>query len=258
VKFREIFCFEFAYQARRARTWIFFAVLLVVANRLRASGGATSLFTAAQETLLLGLLWALMAPSVAGGAAARDVQTRMHPLVYTLPIRKGDYLGARFLAALGLNALILLAVPLGMLVDFLLPGGNPESIGPFPPVAYVGAYGLLALPTAVIFSAIQFSFAALTRKAVVSYVGTVLFCVGAGITGAVVTNVFHLPALVALLDPTARTILGRIPETTLREMDPVLVGMKGSMLANRLLWVAIGLVVLAFTYRRFRFEDRAE
>jgi ABC-2 type transport system permease protein len=257
VKFREIFCFEFAYQARRVRTWLYFVILFVVANRLRG-GGVNSLFTAAQETLLLGLLWALMAPAVAGAAAARDVHTRMYPLVYTAPIRKADYLGGRFLAALGLNALILLAVPLGMLVDFVLPGGNPEIIGPFPPVAYFGAYAFLALPTAVIFTAVQFSFAALTRKAVVSYLGTVLFCVGVGITSAVVSNVFHLPTLVALLDPTARIILIRIPETTLREMDPVLAGMKGSMLANRLLWVGIALVVLAFTYRRFRFEHRAK
>ena len=132
-----------------------------------------------------------MAPAVAGSAAARDVQTRMHPLVYTAPIRKADYLGGRFLAAFVLNALILLAVPLGMLVDFLLPGGKPEIIGPFPPAAYFGAYGFLALPTAFTFTAVQFSFAALTRKAVVSYLGTVLFCVAVGITAAVVTNVFR-------------------------------------------------------------------
>jgi ABC-2 type transport system permease protein len=257
MKFREIFRFEFAYQARHVRTWLYFAILFVVANRLRG-GGVNSLFTAAQETLLITLLWALMAPAVAGGAAARDVQTRMHPLVYTTPIRKADYLGGRFLAAFGLNALILLAAPLGMLVDFLLPGGKPEIIGPFPPVAYFGAYGFFALPTAFIFTAVQFSFAALTRKAVFSYLGTVLFCVGVRITAAVVTNIFRLPTLDELLDPTARIILIRIPETTLIEMDPVLVGMKGSMLANRLLWIAIALVILAFTYRRFRFDHRAK
>jgi hypothetical protein len=257
VKFREIFRFEFAYQARRVRTWIYFAILFFVANRLRG-GGVNSLFTAVQETLLLGLLWALMAPAVAGGAAARDVQTRMHPLVYTAPIRKADYLGGRFLAAFALNALILLAVPLGMLVDFLLPGRNPEIIGPFPPVTYFGAYGFLALPTAFIFTAVQFAFAALTRKPVFSYVGVVLFCVGVRITAAVLSNVFSLPAVDALLDPSARIILVRIPETTLLEMDPFLVGMKGTMLANRLLWVAIALVIFAFTYWRFRFEHRAK
>lgn len=257
MKLQEILRFEFAYQARRVRTWIYFAILFVVANRLRG-GGVNSLFTAVQETLLLSLLWALMAPAVAGSAAARDVQTRMHPLVYTAPIRKADYLGGRFLAAFGLNALILFAVPLGMLVDFLLPGGKPDIFGPFPPVAYFGAYGFLALPTAFIFTAVQFAFAALTRKAVFSYLGTVLFGVGVGVTAAVVTNVFHLPALASLLDPTARIILVQIPETTLFEMDAVLAGMKGTMLANRLLWVAIALVIFTFTYRRFRFEHPAK
>jgi ABC-2 type transport system permease protein len=257
VKFREIFRFELAYQASRVRTWIYFAILFVVANRLRG-GGVNSLFTAAQETLLLGLLWALMAPAVAGGAAARDVQTRMHLLVYSAPIRKTDYLGGRFLAAFALNALILLAVPLGMLVDFLLPGGKPEVIGPFPPVAYFGAYGFLTLPTAFIFTAVQFAFAALTGKAVFSYLGTVLFAVGVRITAAVLTNVLSLPTLDALLDPTARIMLGRIPETTLVEMDAVLLAIRGSILANRLLWVAIALVIFTFTYRRFRFEHRAK
>ena len=112
MKFREIFRFEFLYQARRVRTWLYFGVLFVVANRLR-DGGVNAPFTIAQETLLAGLLWILMAPAVAGSAAARDVQTRMHPLVYTTPISKADYLWGRFLAAFVLNALILLAVPLG-------------------------------------------------------------------------------------------------------------------------------------------------
>jgi ABC-2 type transport system permease protein len=35
MKFREILRFEFAYQARRVRTWIYFAVLFVVAYLLK-------------------------------------------------------------------------------------------------------------------------------------------------------------------------------------------------------------------------------
>ncbi len=100
VKFREIFRFEFVYQARRVRTWLYFVVLFAVAYGLR-DGGINSPFTVTPETLLTGLLWILMAPAVAGSAAARDVQTRMHPLVYTTPISKADYLGGRFLAAKG-------------------------------------------------------------------------------------------------------------------------------------------------------------
>jgi hypothetical protein len=41
---------------------------------------------------------------VGGAAAARDVQTRMHPLTYTAPVSKADYLEGRFLAAFVLKA----------------------------------------------------------------------------------------------------------------------------------------------------------
>ena len=37
MKFREIFRFEFVYQARRVRTWIYFAILFVVAYQLSPS-----------------------------------------------------------------------------------------------------------------------------------------------------------------------------------------------------------------------------
>ena len=124
-----------------------------------------------------------MAPAVAGSAAARDVQTRMHPLIYTAPISKADYLGGRFLAAFVLNALILLAVPLGMLAALFLPGVEPEIVGPFRPAVYLSSYGVLALPTAFTFTAVQFSLAALKRRAVVSYLGSVLFFVTVGYRG---------------------------------------------------------------------------
>jgi ABC-2 type transport system permease protein len=257
VKFREIFRFEFMYQARSVRNWLYFAVLFVVACLLR-NGVVNSPFAIAQETLLTGMLWILMAPAVAGSAAARDVQTRMHSLVYTTPISKTDYLGGRFLAAFVLNALILLAVPLGMLTNFLWPGVKSEIVGPFPPAVYLSAYGVLALPTAFTFTAVQFSLAALRRRVVVSYLGTVLFFVTVGATVGVVTNVLRMPTLGTLLDPTVRIILVIIPETLPPlGLNAALMGLKGSILANRLLWIGVALAILAFTHVRFRLGDRA-
>jgi ABC-2 type transport system permease protein len=256
VKFREIFRFEFVYQARRVRTWLYFAVLFAVAYGLRS--GVHSPFAIAQETILTGLLWVLMAPAVAGSAAARDVQTRMHSLVYTTPVSKTDYLGGRFLAAFVLNALILLAVPLGMLAALLFSGVKPEVVGPFPPAVYFSSYGVLSLPTAFTFTAVQFSLAALKRRAVVSYLGTVLFFVTVGATVGMVTNVLHMPTLGTLLDPTVRIILVIIPETlTPLGMNTALFGLKTSILANRVLWAGISLAILVFTHFRFRLDHRA-
>ena len=200
-----------------------------------------------------------MAPAVAGSAAARDVQTRMHPLIYTTPISKADYLGGRFLAAFVLNALILLAVPLGMLAALLLPGVEPEIVGPFRPAVYLSSYGVLALPTAFTFTAVQFSLAALKRRAIVSYLGSVLFFVTVAIAAGVVTNVLQMPTLGKLLDPTCRIIVLVIMSETLTplEKNTVLIGLESSILANRLLWIGVALAILAFTYVRFRLGHRA-
>ena len=262
MKFREIFRFEFVYQARRVRTWLYFAVLFAVAYmlvRTDPGGGGevvNSPYDIAQDTVLTGLLWVLMAPAVAGGAAARDVQTRMHPLIYTAPISKADYLGGRFLAAFVLNALILLAVPLGILAALYLPGVDRGIVGPLRPAVYLSSYGVLALPTAFAFTAVQFSFAALKRRPIVSYLGSVLFFAS---PAGLVTNVLQMPALGKLLDPTCRlNVLVLMGDTlTPLEKNTVLIGLESSILANRLLWIGLALAILAFTHVRFRLGHRA-
>ena len=261
MKLREIFRFEFLYQARRVRTWLYAAVLLVVAYLLTRSGIdsarngsllANSPYGVAVTTLLCSVLWMLIATAVAGSGAARDVQTRMHPLVYTTPVSKAEYLGGRFLAALALNALILLTVPAGILLALLVPGAEPDIIGPFRPAAYLSAYIGLALPTAFSVTAIQFSLAALRRRAAVSYVASVLFLVTTFLSGAVI-NLLRMPRLGKLLDPLGLSVLSSA--WTPIQRNTLLVAMQGPMLANRVLSIGIGLGVLGLTYQRFRFAQ---
>jgi ABC-2 type transport system permease protein len=261
VKFREIFRFEFVYQARRVRTWLYFAILFGVAYSLvrtdpGGEGVVNSPFDIAQDTVLTGLLWVLAAPIVAGSAAARDVQTRMHALIYAAPIGKADYLGGRFLAAFVLNALILLAVPLGALTAVYLPGRAPNLVAPLRPAVYLSSYGILALPTAFAFTAVQFSFAALTRRPMVSYLGSLLFLAN---PAGLVTNVLQMPGPGKLLDPTLRlNVLVLMGDTlTPLEKNTVLTGLDRSILLNRLLWIGVAVAILAFTYVRFRLRHRA-
>jgi ABC-type transport system involved in multi-copper enzyme maturation permease subunit len=194
-----------------------------------------------------------MAPAVAGSAAARDAQTRIYPLIYAAPISKADYLGGRFLAALALNALLLLAVPLGILCALLVSGANAGT-GPFQIATFLSAYGVFALPTAFTFTAVQFSVAALKRRPIVSYLGSVLFFVIIGACGALITNVLQMPAIGTLLDPTCRmSVLVLVPETlTPLEKDTALIGLGNSILANRFLWFCVASGILLFTYNRFR------
>jgi hypothetical protein len=152
----ETFRFEVAYQSRRVSTWLYFVLLLGVSFLMarevfvnEAQEGSYFLnapFAVAQVTLVECILSLLPLAALAGGAAARDVETRMHPLLYTAPVGKAAYLGGRFLAAFALGALMMAAIPAGLLAAALLPGEHADLIGPIRPAAYASAYFLLALP----------------------------------------------------------------------------------------------------------------
>jgi ABC-type transport system involved in multi-copper enzyme maturation permease subunit len=189
VKLLGILRFELAYQVRRPWPWLMFAVLLVVSFLMtRDAAVADALyddffvnapFAIAITTVVGGLLWLLLAPVVAGEAAARDVATSMYALVYTSPTGKRDYLLGRFLAALVLNATLLLAVQIGIVLAIYSPGVNAELIGPFRPAAYLTAYAYLALPNAVLATTLQFAIALRTGRPMAAYLGS-LFLVFMG------------------------------------------------------------------------------
>jgi ABC-type transport system involved in multi-copper enzyme maturation permease subunit len=268
MKLLGIFRFELAYQVRRLSTWLPFAALAlvsflfirksVVADALYADFFINSPFIIAVVTVFCTLFWLLVAAGVAGEIAARDVETGMHPLTYTAPIRKAEYLGGRFLAVLAINALILLAVPLGVMLAVYAPGVDASIVGPFRPAAYLTAYGFLALPNALLGTAVQFAWATLGRRSIGSYVGSVM------LFGVVYAGIFAVmyflenQQLAELLDAFAHlTVVDLTLNWTPIEKTTRLVTLEGSLLRSRLLWLGIALAALAFTYARFRFEHLA-
>jgi ABC-type transport system involved in multi-copper enzyme maturation permease subunit len=265
VKLLGIFRFELAYQVRRLSTWLPFAALAlvayvfirqnVVADQLYADFYLNSPFIIAVVTVFCTLFWLLVAAGVAGEIAARDVETGMHPLTWTAPVSKAEYLGGRFLAAFAINALILLAVPLGVMLAVYASGVDPQIVGPFRPAAYLTAYGFLALPNALLGTAVQFAWATLGRRAIGSYVGSVV------LFGVVYSGIFAVMYFLderqyaELLDAFAHlTIVDLTLNWTPIEKSTRLVTLQGSLLRSRLLWFGVGLAALAVTYARFRFE----
>src|SRR3954471_7322287 len=101
MKLWAIFRFELAYQVRRAWVWLIFAALAVfsflvqrdnsLAEALYQDFFVNSPFAIAKTTVAGGLIWLLLATTVAGEAAARDVGTRMYPLIYTASVSKLEY-----------------------------------------------------------------------------------------------------------------------------------------------------------------------
>ncbi len=270
MKLGQIYRFELRYQLRRASTWLCFVLVTLVAflftrgnylgDALYADFFLNSPFVIASTTVFASLFWFVVAAPVAGELGARDVATGMHPLTYTSPLSKTEYLGGRFLAALTLNATILLGVPLGILLCVYASGVDAEVIGPFRPAAYLAAYGFLALPNAFVGTSVQFAWAALGRRAIASYVGSVLlFFVAYG--GMLVLNIFvGRPDLAMLLDVFAHIYITSdlILNWTPIEKSTRMLALEGPLLHSRLLWMGIGAATLAFTWARFRFAHHTD
>ena len=263
MKLREIFCFELACHSRRVSTWFYFAALLLLTRYMTmeiASEFASSerfFFHAplivAIVSVFSGLIGLLIAAAIAGDAGARDVQARIDPLLYTSPVSKGTHLAGRFLAALSLHALILLAVPIALLLVEVAPPRDAGLVGPFRPIVYVAAYGLIALPNAFISTAFLFSIAALSRRAMASYLGALFLGGLCVLNWAYLARALGEWRLAQLLDPFAGTALSQLAmQWTPVERSTRLIGSQGSVLLNRLVWIAIALAVLALTYFRYR------
>jgi len=268
MKFREIFRFEFGYQVRRLPTWLYFIVITAIAFlQIRGNYLADALyddffinspFIIAMVTVFGSIVWLLIAASVAGEAAARDVQTGMYSLTYTSPVKKLDYLGGRLLAALLVNALVLFGVPLGIILAVYLPGVETEVIGPFRPVAYITAYGFIALPGALVTTALQFSFAALNGRIKAAYLGSMIVFISAYIVAPLVAIPLGQKEFGKLLDPIGTiNIVSRLAtEWTPAEKSSRLLSIEGTLAWNRMFWISIGLVTFALTYLRFQFAYR--
>jgi ABC-2 type transport system permease protein len=259
----EMFRFEIAYQARRATLWLSFPALLtltfymtrqIYVDNARNDGYFfNGPFVIAVMTFLGSVTGLLVATQLVGDAAARDVQTRMDPLFFTTPVGKAAYLRGRFLAAFILYAVVLLAVPLGLLLAAAVPGPEAELIGPFRPAAYLGAYLSIALPNAFVASAVLFSMAALSRRAVATYIGSLLIFIVVVFSRVFVAGTLGSWELAKLLDPFGWTVLGELSRAwTPVEKSTRVIGLQGSLLWNRLLWVGIALGVLTLTHLRFR------
>lgn len=269
MKFRKIFTMELTAQLRSVSTWLILAVMVFfalepaaedyVSSALEGEHFLNAPFIVAVVAGMGSLFWMLIAAVIAGHAGARDAEAGIDPLIHTAPLGKTEYLGGRFLAALLINAGLFLAMMLGFLLTVHVRGLSPEVLGPFRPEAYVTAYLYIALPNAFIATAIQFSFATLSRKSIAAYFGSMSLFAVPFILPSALKLVWDLE-LEQYLDPLAfMTVLGGELTSgwSAGELNTRLISLDGTFLVNRLLWMGIAMGVLVFTRFRFRFAHPA-
>ncbi len=260
MRLREIFRYELGYRLRSPSTWAYAAFLfLVMIWGLAATGEGSAVIKVnspqqvAQGIVLFGGLFGLLVSAgLFGDAAIRDVASGMDPLLYTTRLRKAEYLGGRFLAALAINAILVWALPLGFWVATVTVA-EADAVGPNRLAAYLQPVLLFLLPNLVLVGAILFTIGALARQVIPVYLGAAGFFIGYMVAANYWMGI-ESPVLSALADPLGINALMAMTRYWTRvELGTRLFGFPTMLVWNRVLWFAIAAGVLAVLHRTYRF-----
>ena len=271
--FLQIFKFELWYRLRRPATYIYFGILLLLALLLMITAGGffkgvavsvgskvlvNSPFSLNGYTNVLTLIpGVLLISAMFGPAVMRDFDTRMHPLLYTTPISRVGYLGGRFAGTFVITMLVLSGIGLGLFIGTLIPGMPAERIGPQKLLYYLNPYLTLVLPNVLLMGGIFFALGTLTRKALATYVGSIVFLVLYFVAQSQLTDLDN-QTLAGLLDPMGTGATRQLTKYwTPAEKNTQIVPLAGLLLTNRALWLGVGLALLGFCFWRFRFAQSA-
>jgi ABC-2 type transport system permease protein len=263
--------FEFRQRLHRISTYVYFLVFCGLGYLFTLmSGGAVPESTIEFGTggkvlvnspyaldLIIGYVTffgAVVTAAIAGQATYQDVDSRTTDFFFTAPIREFDYLGGRFLGALAIQVLIFASVGLGAWIGTLMPWLDPTRLGPQRLAAYLHPYFVIVLPNLILLTAIFFSLAALRKKMLAVYAGSVILLIGYFVaqqfSGTVTPSVPW-----ALADPFAGNAMDHLTRYwTPFERNTRLIPLAGILLWNRVLWLAVGSALLALTYSRFSFS----
>ena len=268
---RAIAAFEVVNRLRRISTYVYALVffsaafLLVIAfggafkeASFGLGGGEKVLINSPYSlAVYIGLLSYFGLPvtaAIMGRAAQQDFEYDVYPFFFTSPISKLQYLGGRFLGAFAVMLLIFLSIPIGALLASAMPFLESTRVGPNRLLAYLGPFVIIVVPNLLFTGAVFFGMAALLRKILPVFLTAVLVLLGY-LIGARLAGELENKVLASLIDPFGQFALSQITEYwTVFERNARLIPFAGVLLANRLIWAGIGIVVFALAYRRFAFS----
>jgi hypothetical protein len=260
-----ILAFEFRRRLRQISTYVYFLVFFGLGFLfvLMSGGGlsnasvdfgtggkvlVTSPFALVLIIMYVSFFGLVVTAALAGQATYQDVDNKTTAFFYTAPIAKFDYLAGRFLGSLAAQVVIFASVGLGAWAGTHMPSLDVARVGPQSALSYVQPYLTLVLPNLILTSAIFFALAALGRRMLPVYAGSVLLLIGYFVANQISADL-TTTTLAAMLDPFGGNAVSRLTQYwTPFQRNAQFVPLTGVLLWNRALWLSIAGVLLAFTY----------
>ncbi len=196
------------------------------------------------------------------GAALRDFNNNTHQIIFSKPISKAGYFFGHWLGGIISATLPMLGISLGILLGSVCAAAfgwqDADRFGPVFWSAHLSAFIIIVVPNTIFIGSIIFTISTLTRNTLYGYLASILLLVAYIASGVLVSDIQN-ENIAALLDPLGPRVCGLLTKYwTVDEKNTQVLGLQGLLLANRLIWLAVGFLVLIFGYFKFSFSDKVE
>jgi ABC-2 type transport system permease protein len=263
--FKNIFLTEFRKNISSPAFFIFFIILLVISiifamttdtgTYLMGVNHGKEIQNApivlAQLIARFSVLGVLFSIVIIGRAVAKDFEANIHEFIFASPVSKTSYLFGRLSGSTLANLLIFIAIPIGYEIGLFFVQG--KEVGAFKLSSYVLPFLISVIPNLLLIGSVFFALATLTRKMTATYLSGIGFLAIYTMIGVLLHRMDNEVAKV-LLDPFGITSLTwQTRFWTVSEMNTLQMPINNLLISNRIIWSIIAIMILIFTYYRFRF-----
>ncbi len=263
--------FELRYWLKTPMVWIFLfintlLVFFAIASESVTIGGGignthkNAPFVIEQYYMVFSTICLLMTTAFMNATANRDFQYGMYQFIFTSPIKKRDYFFGKFIGASIISVIPLLGISIGALLgSFLAPIFDWCPAERFGETIWAGHfYGILnfGIPNVIISGVLLFSLAIIFRSNIISFIGS-MFILVFYIISDIFTSDIQKEWLANILDPFGGKPFEIMTKyLTVIEKNTTAVSLHGELLINRVVWLAIMLLILFVVYKRFSFNTK--
>jgi ABC-type transport system involved in multi-copper enzyme maturation permease subunit len=254
--------FEVRYHLRQPLFYILTALFFIltffaVTSEAVVIGGAVgnvhrnAPYVIMQFLLVMSVFGVLTTTAFVANAVHRDFELGTDALFFSSPMRKAHYLAGRFLGSFTVGAMVYLGVVLAIMIGSFMPWIEKERLGPFALTPYLFSLFVIVVPTLFLIGAIFFSVAALTRSMMATYASVVAFFVAYFVSRAFMRDLEN-ERLGTILDPFGLSAFGLTTRYwTVFQKNTEVLPLEGPFLINRILWIAMALLILGITFWKF-------
>ncbi len=259
----EFFRFELRSRLRQPTVWLLTAVFALIAfgattsDAIVVGGGAGSTaidapIVIAQLLTILSVIGIIVVTAFVATSVIRDFEQRTYSAFFTSPIRKHALLLGRFFGSLAMAWMVFVGAALGMMIGTTMPWLDPERLVGSGLGAYAWTLGVLVFPNLFVMGAVFFAVGTLTRRVLFAYVAVAGFFVIYVISQNLISGL-ESDTLAAMADPFGLSALAVDTRYwTVAQRNVQLPSTGALLIANRLLWVGLGVLALLWTQLRFR------